>query len=115
MFWIFNILFWKKKNVKIPKITKKKIIKKYNNIINVKNLYDRQIQDLRNAINEEKNKIYGYGAGMMLATFFYYLKINHKHMIIFDDDKKKMENLTRILMLRLKPQIKKISKKIYLF
>lgn len=52
---------------------------------------------------------------MMLATFFYYLKINHKHMIIFDDDKKKMENLTRILMLRLKPQIKKISKKIYLF
>ena len=31
------------------------------------------------------------------------------------NEKKKMENLTRILMLRLRSQIKKISKKIYLF
>jgi hypothetical protein len=103
--------FEKKKNVEIPKIEKKKIIKKYNNIIKAKNLYDRQIKDLRNAINEENNKIYGYGAGMMLATFFYYLKINHKHMIIFDDEKKKNGKSYKNINVKIKTPNKKNLKK----
>lgn len=81
--------FKKKRNVKIPIISRNRIFKKYKKIIEAKKLYDRQMIDLRKAIKEEKSNIFGYGAGMMLATFFYHLKINHKNMIVFDDDKKK--------------------------
>ena len=81
--------FKKKRNVKIPIISRNRIFKKYKKIIEAKKSYDRQMIDLRKAIKEEKSNVFGYGAGMMLATFFYYLKINHKNMIVFDDDRKK--------------------------
>lgn len=103
--------FTKKKNTQIPKISKNKILKKYKTIKEAKNLYDRQIKDLRKEINKEKNKIFGYGAGMMLSTFFYYLKINHKNMIIFDDDKKKNGKSYKNINVKIKTPEKKYIKK----
>lgn len=48
---------------------------------------------------------------MMLATFFYYLKINHKHMIIFDDDKKKNGKSYKNINVKIKTPNKKNLKK----
>ena len=58
---------------------------------------------LKSLIDNTNGKLIGYGAGLMLSTYIYFLKINtRKIKYILDDDKKKHNWQYKNLNIRIK-------------
>ena len=102
--------FKKNKNKKIiKKISKSKIDKKIIKIKQNISLYKKKMIELNKLLNSLNEKIFGYGAGLMLATYLYHLNIKEdKFYYIIDDDKRKHNWEYKNIKIKIK-NIKKIN------
>lgn len=116
-----SILFAFKKN-KYHKqknfiLSKDQFKKKYNNFKKKFFIFSSNMKILEQLINSSDKQIIGYGAGLMLATYMYFLNIKHKKIkFILDDDISKNNMGYQNINVKIKhpKKIKLIKKENYL-
>jgi cyclopropane-fatty-acyl-phospholipid synthase len=104
-----SILFCFKKiknnneNKKIKNLTKKQFQRDFKTIKHKITIFKDNMKILNELINACDNQVIGYGAGLMLATYMYFLNIRDKKIkYILDDDKTKHNSQYKNLNVKIK-------------